>query len=80
MHPPLAEHRQSQCEAVILALKQCHDAHPYLKYTGACNDQKHALNQCLRGERLERTKKNQDAAKAKRLEVEKKWKEIEQES
>lgn len=75
-----------------------------MKFAGSCNDQKHALNACLRGEvcpaqlsppskcrnaegllcfvlqRLDRTKKNQDAAKERRKEVEKKWKEIEQDS
>ncbi|GAA6038324.1 hypothetical protein JCM8097_003944 [Rhodosporidiobolus ruineniae] len=80
MHPPLADHQQAQCQAVIDALKACHDAHPWAKFGGVCNSQKHALNQCLRGERMERTEKNRDAAREKRKAVEAKWKAIEQES
>ncbi|GAA6016858.1 hypothetical protein JCM10207_003275 [Rhodosporidiobolus poonsookiae] len=80
MHPPLADHQQTQCLAVIEALQQCHNQHPWLKFAGQCNDAKLALNQCLRQERIDRTTKNREAAKAKRDEIQKKWKEIEQES
>ncbi|GAA5901013.1 hypothetical protein JCM6882_006001 [Rhodosporidiobolus microsporus] len=80
MHPPLADHQQTQCLAVIEALKRCHDEHSWAKFAGACNDQKHALNLCLRGERLERTDKNREAAKKKRDEVQKRWREIEGET
>ncbi|POY76287.1 hypothetical protein BMF94_0482 [Rhodotorula taiwanensis] len=62
------------------ALQQCHAQYPYLKFVGACNDQKHALNACLRQERLERTRKNSDAAREKRRAVEERWKEIDAES
>lgn len=99
------------------ALKQCHNANPWMKFAGACNSQKHALNMCLREEvrlrhrrhaspfnarrrgskvligwladlvlvcavfqRLDRTRKNQEAAKEKRKMVEQRWKEIEEES
>ncbi|CEQ42343.1 hypothetical protein JCM21900_002366 [Sporobolomyces salmonicolor] len=80
MHPPLAEHRHEACAQVVAALKDCHDRNPYLKFLGLCNDEKHALNMCLRTERLERTKENSQKAKEKRKEVEKRWKEIEQDS
>ncbi|GAA5902895.1 hypothetical protein JCM5296_006325 [Sporobolomyces johnsonii] len=80
MHPPLAEHRLEGCAQVVAALKECHDTNPYLKFLGFCNDEKVALNQCLRAERLERTRENSQKAKEKRKEVEKRWKEIEQDS
>lgn len=32
------------------ALNQCHADHPLMKILGTCNDHKHALNMCLRGE------------------------------
>jgi hypothetical protein len=32
------------------ALQECHAQYPYLKFVAACNDQKHALNLCLREE------------------------------
>ncbi|BGP34569.1 hypothetical protein JCM10296v2_006391 [Rhodotorula toruloides] len=80
MHPPLADHQQGSCTEVMQALKQCHDANPWMKFAGACNSQKHALNMCLREERLERTRKNQEAAKEKRKAVEQRWKELEDEA
>ncbi|GAA5864443.1 hypothetical protein JCM8547_005822 [Rhodosporidiobolus lusitaniae] len=80
MHPPLADHQQTQCLAVIEALKQCHEQNPWMKLAGVCNDQKHALNLCLRAERVERTDKNREAAKKKREEFVAKWKEIEKDS
>ena len=44
---------------------------------GMCNGAKHSLNMCLRAERLERTRKNREAAKDKRKEIVQKWAEIE---
>jgi COX assembly protein 2 len=32
------------------AIKDCHANNPYLKFLGVCNDEKTALNMCLRGE------------------------------
>ncbi|GJN93564.1 hypothetical protein Rhopal_006621-T1 [Rhodotorula paludigena] len=80
MHPPLADHQQTTCVEVMKSLKLCHDNYPWLKFAGACNTEKHNLNLCLRGERVERTQKNAQAAKEKRAEVQKRWKEIEAES
>lgn len=50
MHPPLAEHQHVQCAEVMRALKSCHTENGIAKFWGVCNDQKHALNLCLRGE------------------------------
>lgn len=47
------------------------------KAMGMCNGAKHNLNMCLRAERLERTRKNREAAKDKRKEIVQKWAEIE---
>ncbi|TNY20411.1 hypothetical protein DMC30DRAFT_416968 [Rhodotorula diobovata] len=80
MHPPLAEHQQTACIEVMNQLKACHDSYPWLKFVGMCNSEKGALNACLRKERLERTSKNAQLAKDKRKEIERRWKEIEQES
>ncbi|ORY88989.1 cytochrome c oxidase biogenesis protein Cmc1-like protein [Leucosporidium creatinivorum] len=80
MHPPLAEHAHTQCSEVMKAIKDCHTINPYLKFLGVCNDQKTALNMCLRKERQGRAVGNLEKAKAKRKEVEEKWKTIETEA
>ncbi len=41
-----------------------------------CNGAKTAVNKCLRAQRLERTKANREAAKAKNQEIKAKWAEI----
>lgn len=38
------------CLTVVKALQACHEKNPYLKYLGLCNDEKVALNKCLRAE------------------------------
>lgn len=50
MHPPLTEHQHPGCFDVILALEQCHEAGFLNKFTGACNDKKKAVDQCLKEE------------------------------
>lgn len=51
-----------------------------MKFLGVCNDAKHALNLCLRGERIGKANENHEKAKAKRRIVEAKWKAIADES
>jgi COX assembly protein 2 len=80
MHPPLAEHQHVQCAEVMRALKDCHSENGYMKFLGVCNDAKHALNLCLRGERIGKANENHEKAKAKRRIVEAKWKAIADES
>jgi len=46
------------------------------KAVGMCNGAKTQVNLCLRAQRLERTKKNREAAKAKRENIKEKWAEI----
>ncbi|GAA6059833.1 hypothetical protein JCM10212_003745 [Sporobolomyces blumeae] len=76
MHPPLAEHQHDSCLAVVKAMKECHERNPYLKFLGLCNDEKIALNKCLRAERLDRARDNGEQAKERRREVQRRWKEI----
>lgn len=93
--------RRTECSAFIAAITECHAKNPYLKFFGVCNDQKTALNACLRKEvsrrlllacrscgsslphivhqRVGRAVDNLEKAKAKRREVEEKWKAIEEE-
>jgi len=36
------------CQDVIKALEKCHEDNPKLKFLGACNDEKAALDKCFR--------------------------------
>jgi len=57
-------------------LDECHERGFLWKAMGMCNEAKRNVNKCLRAERLERTRKNREAAKIKRAMVEAKWAEI----
>lgn len=58
VHPHRSQPTQSfsflaattECSEVMKAIKDCHTNNPYLKFLGVCNDQKTALNMCLRQE------------------------------
>jgi COX assembly protein 2 len=61
-------------------LDECHARGFLWKSMGMCNDAKTAVNLCLRAQRLERTKANREAAKAKNEQIRSKWAEIDQNS
>lgn len=61
-------------------LDECHARGFMWKAMGMCNEAKRNVNMCLRAQRLERTRLNREAAKAKRKEIEKVWKEIDENS
>jgi len=64
---------------LIDRLEECHDSGYLARYTGACNDFKRALDNCLKQEREDRTKRNQDASKLrtqKHEETRKKYSEL----
>ena len=61
-------------------LDECHARGFMWKAMGMCNGAKTDVNMCLRAQRLERTRKNREIAKAKRMEIEAKWAEIDQNS
>lgn len=48
--------------------------------TGGCNVAKRDVNKCLRAERMERTARNREEAKAKRERMRGIWREIDEES
>lgn len=49
MHPPLTLHLNPECVDVILAFTKCHEEVGYWgRLTGACNEQKRALEQCFK--------------------------------
>ena len=65
MHPPLDKPHPS-CQGVIDALRKCHEINPRMKFLGACNDEKAALDLCFRLEKQERRAANRAAAKRSR--------------
>ena len=64
----------------MAALDACHAQGFLHKMTGGCNSAKRDVNKCLRAERLERTARNREEAKAKRERVKMVWAEIDEES
>lgn len=47
----------------IEALIKCHADHPFAKFWGVCNDQKWALDRCLREEKVIKRRKNLEKAR-----------------
>ncbi|CCU76134.1 hypothetical protein BGHDH14_bgh01721 [Blumeria hordei DH14] len=76
MHPHLHTKHNGACEEVMNALDECHARGFLWKAVGMCNDAKTAVNKCLREQRLERTKANREAAKAKNKEIREIWADI----
>lgn len=64
----------------MTALEECHARGFMWKAMGMCSNLKTDVNKCLRAERLERTAKNREQARAKRAQIEKVWKEIDENS
>ncbi|KAF2099642.1 UPF0287-domain-containing protein [Rhizodiscina lignyota] len=80
MHPHLHTKDNKGCDEVMQALEECHARGFLYRCTGGCNNAKLAVNMCLRGERLERTRKNREEAKVKRAKAEAAWAKIDAES
>ncbi|TVY45266.1 COX assembly mitochondrial protein [Lachnellula subtilissima] len=76
MHPHLHTKDNTACEEVMTILDECHARGFLWKSAGMCNDAKTQVNLCLRAQRLERTRKNREAAKVKNQEMRAKWAEI----
>ena len=58
------------------ALEECHARGFMWKCMGMCSDLKTEVNKCLRSQRLERTEKNREDARAKRQKMKAMWAEI----
>ena len=68
------------CEEVMAALDECHARGFLHKMIGGCNEAKLEVNRCLRAERLKRTARNRETAKAKKEKIQRVWKEIDEQS
>ncbi|KAI9849217.1 MAG: hypothetical protein M1838_000205 [Thelocarpon superellum] len=80
MHPHLHTKDNAGCAEVMQQLEECHARGFLYKVFGNCNDAKTAVNRCLRAERLERTARNREKARAKREHIENVWQEIDRNS
>ncbi|OLY83335.1 COX assembly mitochondrial protein 2 [Smittium mucronatum] len=78
MHPVVAEHINISCVEFIQALNECHADNSWKKFFGGCNKQHDMLNNCLAAEFEVNRKKQLQEARIKRAEIEKKWKDIEE--
>ncbi|KAF8841177.1 UPF0287-domain-containing protein [Paxillus ammoniavirescens] len=74
MHPQLSDKR-IVCREFIQALDICHTSN-WKRLTGGCNQEKTALNSCLRKEGVERSNRNRAKAKERRLKTEQAWREL----
>lgn len=64
MHPPLTLDKHPLCRDEVIALTTCHESGPLKRFFGACNDEKWALDACLRAQKLHKSRKNQELARA----------------
>ncbi|KAL2134887.1 hypothetical protein VTI74DRAFT_10522 [Chaetomium olivicolor] len=80
MHPLLHTKDNSGCEAVMIALEECHDKGFVYKAAGMCNKIKEQLVECLRVERLRNQDSNRSGVQDKKDRIRQKWKEIDENS
>ncbi|KAK0630178.1 cytochrome c oxidase biogenesis protein Cmc1-like protein [Bombardia bombarda] len=80
MHPHLHTKDNTECEAVMLALEECHAKGFMWKAMGMCNDAKQELNRCLKGERMKHQSFNRSNVQDKKTVIRQKWKEIDENS
>ena len=67
MHPPLTLENHPLCRDIVIALKRCHrDASWWGRSFGACNEQKWALDQCLKKQKLFKARANAEKAREER--------------
>ncbi|CAI4960054.1 CFC_HP_G0028780.mRNA.1.CDS.1 [Saccharomyces cerevisiae] len=79
MHPQLEAERFHSCLDFINALDKCHQKEYYKRIFGLCNNEKDALNKCLKEASLNNKKRAVIESRIKRADVEKRWKKIEEE-
>ena len=66
MHPPLTLENHPLCKDVVIALKRCHRDNPWARAWGACNEQKWALDDCLKKQKLFKARANAEKGREER--------------
>lgn len=66
------------CEAVMVALEECHAKGFLWKSMGQCNDAKEELTACLRLERWRHQSNNRNGVVDKKKSIRQGWKEIDE--
>ena len=64
----------------MTALDECHARGFLVRATGGCNEIKREVTECLRAERIARTRQNREQAMEKRVQMRRLFKDIEQNS
>lgn len=64
----------------MTALDECHARGFLVRATGGCNEVKQKVTECLRAERIARTRQNREQAMEKRVQMRRLFKDIEQNS
>lgn len=72
MHPQIVIGQDHPCDPHMVALFKCHEASPFNRFTGACNNYKTALDRCLREDKKQKVHKSVQAAREKRA----RWEEV----
>ncbi|KAM7206972.1 Cytochrome c oxidase biogenesis protein Cmc1 like domain containing protein [Rhypophila sp. PSN 637] len=78
MHPHLHTKDNTACEAVMVALEECHAKGFMWKSMGMCNEAKEELTACLRMERYKRQSKNRNNVADSNAKIRQIWKEIDE--
>lgn len=78
MHTDLSSHLHTpECNELIEQLKQCHTENKFAKFIGVCNTADQLVVNCLKKERIERSRLNREKAQKKQLLVKERMQQLE---
>ncbi|XP_055525792.1 COX assembly mitochondrial protein 2 homolog [Wyeomyia smithii] len=80
MHTDLSAHLHTpECNELINLLKQCHTENKLAKFVGVCNAADQKVLNCLKKERIERSRLNRENAKKKQQRTQERMRQFEAE-
>ncbi|XP_058463899.1 COX assembly mitochondrial protein 2 homolog [Malaya genurostris] len=78
MHSDLSPHLHTpECNKLINLLKQCHAERKFARFVGVCNTFDQNVVDCLRNERIERSRENRDKARKEQQRVRERMRQLE---